>query len=115
MKRLDHPNIVRLKEVIDDPKSKKVFMGGFEPTIFYCGAPSLPWSTSRLIADTHIFVGPSCIVLEFMAGGQVVWQDENRRPTMTVDEARRTFRDVLLGLEYCKQTCGPAWCILYPC
>lgn len=27
MKRLDHPNIVRLKEVIDDPKSKKVFMG----------------------------------------------------------------------------------------
>lgn len=27
MKRLDHPNIVRLKEVIDDVKSKKVFMG----------------------------------------------------------------------------------------
>ncbi|BGP14522.1 hypothetical protein JCM10213v2_002471 [Rhodosporidiobolus nylandii] len=65
MKRLDHPNIVRLKEVIDDAKSKKVFM-----------------------------------VLEFMAGGQVVWQDENKQPTMTVDEARRTFRDVVLGLEY---------------
>lgn len=30
MKRLDHPNIVRLKEVIDDVKSKKVFMGEFE-------------------------------------------------------------------------------------
>lgn len=27
MKRLDHRNIVKLKEVIDDPKSKKVFMG----------------------------------------------------------------------------------------
>ncbi|GAA5914977.1 uncharacterized protein JCM6883_001786 [Sporobolomyces salmoneus] len=65
MKRLDHPNIVRLKEVIDDAKSKKVFM-----------------------------------VLEFMAGGQVVWQDENKQPTLTVDEARRTFRDVVLGLEY---------------
>ncbi|GAA5873815.1 hypothetical protein JCM8547_005953 [Rhodosporidiobolus lusitaniae] len=65
MKRLDHPNIVRLKEVIDDAKSKKVFM-----------------------------------VLEFMAGGQVVWQDDNKQPTMTVDEARRTFRDVVLGLEY---------------
>ncbi|GJN87354.1 hypothetical protein Rhopal_000303-T1 [Rhodotorula paludigena] len=65
MKRLDHPNIVRLKEVIDDSKSKKVFM-----------------------------------VLEFMAGGQVVWQDDNKQPTMTVDEARRTFRDVVLGLEY---------------
>jgi len=30
MKRLDHPNIVRLKEVIDDAKSKKVFMGEFQ-------------------------------------------------------------------------------------
>ncbi|KAK4701616.1 SNF1-activating kinase 1, partial [Phenoliferia sp. Uapishka_3] len=65
MKRLDHKNVVRLKEVIDDVKSKKVFM-----------------------------------VLEFMAGGQIVWQDEEKRPTMTVDEARRTFRDVVLGLEY---------------
>ncbi|KAK4051862.1 hypothetical protein OIV83_002567 [Microbotryomycetes sp. JL201] len=65
MKRLDHPNIVRLKEVIDDVKSKKVFM-----------------------------------VLEFMAGGQVVWQDEHKRPALTVEQARRTFRDVVLGLEY---------------
>ena len=31
MKRLDHPNIVRLKEVIDDVKSKKVFMGQSRP------------------------------------------------------------------------------------
>lgn len=29
MKRLDHKNVVRLKEVIDDVKSKKVFMGSF--------------------------------------------------------------------------------------
>lgn len=41
------------------------------------------------------------IVLEFMAGGQVVWQDDNKQPTLTIDEARRTFRDVVLGLEYC--------------
>ncbi|GAA6011271.1 hypothetical protein JCM10207_008283 [Rhodosporidiobolus poonsookiae] len=65
MKRLDHPNVVRLKEVIDDAKSKKVFM-----------------------------------VLEFMAGGQVPWQDENKRPVMTVKQARDTFRQVVLGLEY---------------
>ncbi|SGY46594.1 BQ5605_C001g00450 [Microbotryum silenes-dioicae] len=65
MKQLDHPNIVRLKEVIDDAKSKKVFM-----------------------------------VLEFMSGGQIAWQDDNKQPTMSVDEARRTFRDVVLGLEY---------------
>ncbi|SCV74107.1 BQ2448_6539 [Microbotryum intermedium] len=67
MKQLDHPNIVRLKEVIDDAKSKKVFM-----------------------------------VLEFMSGGQIAWQDDNKQPTMSVDEARRTFRDVVLGLEYCE-------------
>lgn len=35
-----------------------------------------------------------------MAGGQVEWQDDNKQPTMTVDDARRTFRDVVLGLEY---------------
>lgn len=35
-----------------------------------------------------------------MAGGQIEWQDQNKNPTMTVDEARRTFRDVVLGLEY---------------
>lgn len=29
-----------------------------------------------------------------------MWQDEHKQPTMTVDEARRTFRDVVLGLEY---------------
>lgn len=39
-------------------------------------------------------------MLEFMAGGQIVWQDDDKNPTMTVDEARRTFRDVVLGLEY---------------
>lgn len=40
-------------------------------------------------------------MLEFMAGGQIVWQDEHDNPTMTVDEARQTFRDVVVGLEYC--------------
>lgn len=39
-------------------------------------------------------------VLEFMAGGEVQWKDEYGRPTMMVDEARRTLRDVVCGLEY---------------
>ena len=38
MKRLNHPNVVRLKEVIDDAKSKKVFMGAF---VVPCGDPPL--------------------------------------------------------------------------
>ncbi|KAG0150074.1 hypothetical protein CROQUDRAFT_38898 [Cronartium quercuum f. sp. fusiforme G11] len=66
MKRLRHRHIVQLMEVIDDAKSKKVFM-----------------------------------ILEFMEGGQVKWQDELKQtPLMTVEQARRTFRQVLLGLEY---------------
>ncbi|EGG11108.1 uncharacterized protein MELLADRAFT_29246, partial [Melampsora larici-populina 98AG31] len=66
MKRLRHRHIVQLKEVIDDAKSKKVFM-----------------------------------ILEFMEGGQVIWQDEiTQTPLMTVEQVRRTFRQVLLGLEY---------------
>ncbi|KAA1086758.1 hypothetical protein PGT21_011124 [Puccinia graminis f. sp. tritici] len=66
MKRLRHKHIVQLKEVIDDAKSKKVFM-----------------------------------ILEFMEGGQVLWQDPlTHTPLMTVEQARNTFRQVLLGLEY---------------
>jgi hypothetical protein len=38
-------------------------------------------------------------VLEYMPGGQIEWTRENE-PTMTVDEARSAFRDVVLGLEY---------------
>lgn len=86
MKRLDHKNVVRLREVIDDSKSKKVFMG--ESSIHLC------FDNDNADGDS----GAS--VLEFMAGGQVVWQDVNKRPALTVDEARRTFRDVVLGLEY---------------
>lgn len=39
MKRLDHKNVVRLKEVIDDVKSKKVFMG---PSLSTHGHPADP-------------------------------------------------------------------------
>lgn len=36
-----------------------------------------------------------------MEGGQVIWQDEvHQTPLMTVEQARQTFRQVLLGLEY---------------
>ena len=65
LKKCAHENVVRLKEVIDDPSSKKIFM-----------------------------------ILEFMEGGEVQWKDGRGFPTLTVDEARRTLRDVVLGLEY---------------
>ena len=50
------------------------------------------------------------MVLEYMAGGQITWQYRSHPkavpvPTMSVDEARQTFRDVVLGLEYCMSFC----------
>ncbi len=65
MKKCSHDNVVQLREVIDDPQSKKIFM-----------------------------------VLEYMEGGEVVWNDDQGRPTLTVDEARGILRDVVCGLEY---------------
>lgn len=65
MKKCAHENVVRLREVIDDPQSKKIFM-----------------------------------ILEYMEGGEVQWKDQRGFPTLTVDQARQTLRDVVLGLEY---------------
>ncbi|KAG5361348.1 Serine/threonine-protein kinase ssp1 [Yarrowia sp. E02] len=65
LKKCENPHIVRLLEVMDDVKSRKIFM-----------------------------------VLEYCEGGELVWQNEDGTPSMTMDEARQVFRDVLLGLEY---------------
>ncbi|WFD33415.1 non-specific serine/threonine protein kinase [Malassezia cuniculi] len=65
LKKCRHKNIVQLREVIDDPHSRKIFM-----------------------------------VLEYMEGGEIIWRDEDANPVLTVDEARKTIRDVVLGLEY---------------
>ncbi|CAG8529038.1 4814_t:CDS:2 [Gigaspora margarita] len=65
LKKCVHPHVVRLKEVIDDPMSRKIYM-----------------------------------VIEYMEGGEIQWKDDHDRPVMSVDEARRIFRDVVLGLEY---------------
>jgi hypothetical protein len=34
MKQLDHPNIVKLVEVIDDPESDLFHMGGYEIVLY---------------------------------------------------------------------------------
>ncbi|RIA89443.1 kinase-like domain-containing protein [Glomus cerebriforme] len=65
MKKCIHPHVVRLKEVIDNPMSRKIYM-----------------------------------VIEYMEGGEIQWKDENDQPIMNISNARRIFRDVVLGLEY---------------
>lgn len=57
--------MVRMREIIDDPESSKLFM-----------------------------------VLEYCAGGELQWKDKHSRPTLSLNETRRVFRDTLLGLEY---------------
>ncbi|KAG8987927.1 hypothetical protein FRB93_004373 [Tulasnella sp. JGI-2019a] len=67
MKKCSHPNVVQLKEVIDDPHNKRIFL-----------------------------------ILEHMQGGEVKWRTgpPDDLPTLTVDQIRDIFRQVILGLEY---------------
>ncbi|KAI9143821.1 kinase-like domain-containing protein [Paraphysoderma sedebokerense] len=65
LKKLAHPNVVRLYEVIDDPMSEKVYM-----------------------------------VMEYIDGGEIPWKDDSGHPLLTIDEARKIIRDVIVGLEY---------------
>ncbi|TIC09367.1 kinase-like protein [Wallemia mellicola] len=73
LKKIRHDNVVRLKEIIDDGASKTIYM-----------------------------------ILELMDGGEVQWKQETFNdlgdriyyPTMTINIARSTLTDVILGLEY---------------
>jgi serine/threonine protein kinase len=65
MKKINHPNVVQLKEVMDDENSRKIYL-----------------------------------VLEYLEKGEVKWQKSPGVPLMSLDEALRVFRDVVLGLEY---------------
>lgn len=40
------------------------------------------------------------LVLEYCEGGEVRWKTEDGHPLLTLDQARRTIRDIVLGLEY---------------
>ncbi|KAI8993201.1 kinase-like domain-containing protein [Pilobolus umbonatus] len=65
LKKCTHPNVIQLREVIDDPSSRKIYMA-----------------------------------LEYTEIGEIEWRDQNEQPIMTVDEARRYFRDIVSGLDY---------------
>ncbi|KAI8380242.1 kinase-like domain-containing protein [Blakeslea trispora] len=65
LSKCNHPNVVRLYEVIDDPTSRKIYMA-----------------------------------LEYTANGEIEWRDAHDKPVMTLQEARRIFRDITCGLDY---------------
>lgn len=65
LKKCIHPHVVRLREVIEEPASDKIYL-----------------------------------VLEYMWGGEVAWRDDDDRPVLKLHQARSTFRDTVLGLEF---------------
>jgi [calcium/calmodulin-dependent protein kinase] kinase len=38
--------------------------------------------------------------MEYLGGGEVLWQGKDNNPILTVGQTRRIMRDALLGLEY---------------
>ncbi|KAI9272238.1 kinase-like domain-containing protein [Helicostylum pulchrum] len=65
LKKCCHPNVVRLREILDDPTSRKIYMA-----------------------------------LEYTETGEIEWRDENDAPVMTINTARKLFRDIVNGLDY---------------
>ncbi|KAA8910716.1 kinase-like domain-containing protein [Sphaerosporella brunnea] len=71
LKKIQHENVVRLLEVIDDDRSKKVYL-----------------------------------VLEYVVRGEVVWRkpgdpdDDCYVPAMNIEDARKCFRDTVVGLDH---------------
>ena len=74
MKKLKHQNIVRLREVIDDEESDKMYM-----IMVYCEQGSL---------------------LEWDEENQVFYSPWNNNAPITESYIRKFFRDIVCGLEY---------------
>ncbi len=39
-------------------------------------------------------------MLEYVDAGDIQWKDEEEQPIVDLEDARRYFRDTVLGLEY---------------
>ena len=80
MKRLDHPNIVRLYEIINDSDHERLYMG------------------MKNVIYNVFLVFTSFVVLEYMAGGPICKNGE----IVEEETARRYFADIITGIDYCK-------------
>lgn len=76
LKKLDHPNIVKLVEVLDDP------------------------------IEDHLY-----LVFELLECGEVMVVPTDT--PLTEQQAWTYFRDVILGIEYCKYQKNGVWSIYY--
>ena len=87
MKKLDHPNVVKLVEVLDDPEQDNLYMGEVE-----CGI--------NMSATFQALSVMSSAVFELLKGGEVL--DVPTDTPLDEKSAWLAFRDVVLGLEYRK-------------
>ncbi|KAJ3366888.1 hypothetical protein GGF31_007961 [Allomyces arbusculus] len=81
MKKLRHPNVVQLYEVIDDPSSDKVYI-----VLEYLAGGEIKWKRTSPNADS--------------SGHLPSGRPAPTAPLLSVDEARAIFRDIVAGLEY---------------
>ena len=81
MKKLDHPNVVKLEEVVDDPEEDNLYMG-------------------ELINKLDAHLKSSYLVFELLQRGELL--EVPAEKPLSEKETWKSFRDVVLGLEYCK-------------
>ena len=81
MKKLDHPNVVKLVEVVDDPEEDNLYMG-------------------ELVCNLDVHLSSSCLVFELLERGELL--EVPAEKPLSEKETWKSFRDVILGLEYCE-------------
>lgn len=101
MKKLRHPHVVRLYEVIDDRMKEKIYMSMSSFVSFVSGCRIANYfsaisSRAFFLLMTSFFTS----VMEYLGGGEVKWRDYENRPVLTISQTRRILRDAVLGLEY---------------
>lgn len=102
MKRCNHKNIVRLKEVLDDLNLYKIYL-----VLEYMDRGEIRWKRRTPILHPRPLSDPESGVLPCGASSKSPAADEDNEllsdeyvPNLTFRQSRRIFRDVLLGLEY---------------
>lgn len=107
MKRCDHKYIVKLKEVLDDSSSHKIYL-----VLEYLTKGEIKWKRSEPISVPKPMYAPDdckipcCESVKRKDVTASILDEDNDllsdiySPNLTFKQSRKIFRDVLLGLEY---------------
>lgn len=104
MKKCRHKHIVRLKEVLDDVQSYKIYL-----VLEYLGKGEIKWkrnlSQGKALSSINEQEIPCCshYSKRNIDGASYEYNDllsDEFSPNLTFKQSRKIFRDVILGLEY---------------